>query len=433
MAYKFLNASLSTMDVNPNLDQLKDSYVNYFQEVLNQEFENASDVWTIQEEIPFSSKLFQDVQVRLMSHVINNDSGDKIGDDYKKILFKDINHATGIGFMYFFDDNYYITINTDKTRQLAASSIIKRCNNTLRWMDTQGGYHTVPCSIDYLIKQNRDYSTAGTSLVMPAATIQVHCQMNDESNLIRPNQRFLFGNPGNWNAYKILGGGVNNFNLLKTSDNTSTGIIRLTLDANYVNNETDDLVNGICDAFQLIYNINLSDHVLSGSIGGSRILIPELTKNGETASGSFVWVSSNPSVATVDINGNVTFISNGNCSIKCSLLNNVLVYDSCSVSVSATPVTDYQVILSPDINYILQGDTQVFNVKLYLNGVAQLDTFTFTVNPNTIPSLNYVFSTIDGNNFSIKNIKKFVGDTLTVTCTSGLNSTQENITLKGVF
>ncbi len=433
MPYDYLNASLAVTNVNPALIDLKDDYVGYFQEVLNQEFENASDLWTIQEELPFASGILQNVKVRLLAHVINNDTGNKIGDDYKKILFKDLQHSVGIGVLYYFNDNYWITIQTDKTKQLAASAIIKRCNNVLRWMDLDGGYHAIPCSIDYLINENRDYSTAGTSLVLPAAQLEIICQWNTESNLIRPNQRFLFGNANNWNAYKTLGGGINNFNNLKTSDNLSNGLMRLSVGANYVNMDTDDIVNGVADVRQMQYVVTIADQTITGNPANTRQLTEDTTMNGETVVRSVTWTSSNVAVATVSSAGLVTFVGVGTCNITCALLNNPTIFDVCVVTVTNAIVSNYQVVLTPDTNIILQGETQTYNCKLYLNGVLQVSTFTFTMGATTIPNTSYVFTVIDGNNFSVKNIKKDLTDTLTITCTSGTNSRVLDVILKGVY
>lgn len=431
MSYTYLISSLGKN--NPSVSGLKQSYVDSFQEILNNEFYNASDIWTIQEEFPAKSGLYQDVSIRLLSHVINNDSGNKLGDDYKKILFKDIDHSVETGTLYKFNNSYWICINNDRTKQLAASCIIKRCNNLLRWVDLQGGYHAIPCSIDYLINENRDYSTAGTSLVLPAAQLEIMCQFNDESNLIKPNQRFLFGNKNSWSAYKVLGGGVNNFNNLETENNMSNGFMRLSVGANYVNLDTDDIENGIADALQMDYSLSLSESSISGTVTSSRKLIASVSMNGLSVDRDVVWESSNPLICTVDSTGLVQFISNGSASVKCSLLNNSLVYDSCSVLIQTTPVSDYQIFITPDVNYILQNEKVTFNAKLYLNGILQPDVFSFSINPNLVPSVNYEFNVIDGNNFSIKNNKKELLSYLTISCLSGLNLKQVEIQLRGAY
>ena len=164
MAYTYMTAGMGINNKTP-----KDMYIELFQETLNQQFANATDYQTIKEEIPFASNNYQDVNVRVVTHVVTSETGSKNGDDYKKILFQDIGHATGQGYYYNFNSNYWLVINSDSIKNLAATCVVQRCNNVLRWIDRQGGYHAIPCAITELIKENRDYSTSGSSVVLPAA------------------------------------------------------------------------------------------------------------------------------------------------------------------------------------------------------------------------------------------------------------------------
>ena len=134
--------------------------------------------------------------------------------DFKLLLFSELDHPTDLGRIYKFGDNYWITVNIDKINTLVATVTVRRCNNVLRWQDVSGAIYEVPCIINYLIKENRDYSTAGSAIVVPSGMIEIIAQFNSDSNRIKANQRFLFGNPNNWTAYRVEGGGISNFNNL---------------------------------------------------------------------------------------------------------------------------------------------------------------------------------------------------------------------------
>ena len=425
--YKYTHAGMSVLTGLSTKDEL----VNLFQENLNENFENSSDYFTIEEESPFGSNTYKDVDVRILTHIVTSETGEKTGDDYKKILFRDIQHATGQGYMYRFDNNYWIVSQADIIKNLAASCVVRRCNNVLRWIDVSGGYHEIPVTINEIIKENRDYSTAGSSLVIPAAQLECIVQFNEHTNLIVPNQRFIFGNPGNWHAYKVLGGGVNNYNLLKTKDNMSAGMLRLSLGANYVNNDTDDLTNGICDVYQNVYTLKINDNSVSGNIGNTRQLYSTITFNGSTVTRNVTWTSSNVSVATISSTGLLTMISNGSCTITCNLNENLAVFDTSSITVTTGTIHDYVVSISPISNYVLEKNTQIYNVYLYDNGVQQTDVFVFTLTPGSVPSANYVYTTINGNSFSVKNNSKYLEDVLTINCVSGTNSKSITVLLKG--
>ena len=163
MAYPFMTAGSVLNDQNP-----KETYRNLLSETLRKQFYNATDWYTVEEETALRSGVYQNVDVRV-NDVVNPTTGDNVEDDYKKILFQELDHSVDLARMYRFDSNYWITINVDKIKTLFQTVLIKRCNNVLRWIDEEtGALYEVPCSIAYLIKENRDYSTAGSAVVVPS-------------------------------------------------------------------------------------------------------------------------------------------------------------------------------------------------------------------------------------------------------------------------
>jgi len=382
MSYRYLDASL-TMKHTP-----KDSYNEYFQTILTRDFKNSFDWYVIQEETVFGSGDYSDVEVRI-NHAIDARTSQKMGDDYKLILFGDTEKATGLGYLYYFDDNYWITINTESIKNLATSITVKRCNNTLRWIDDNGSRKSSPCSIDYLIKENRDYGGGGSTVVTPFGVINVNAQLNADTNLIKPNRRFLFGNVSSWHGYRVFGGGISSFNNLKTLDNTSAGLLTLTMEVNYTNTDTDDLVNGIA-IDQEVYGISLYPTVIAGGVGQTIQLTPTILRNGIQVERDVEWSSSDITKATVSGSGLVTLVAQGICNISVNILENALVTASSAVTVGASPVNTFQIIATPDDNFVLEGETKVFNLILTKNGVDQSAIFTFSVDTGNVPIENYV-------------------------------------------
>ena len=427
MAYPFMAAGASIQKTP------KQDYTELFQENLYDQFYNASDVYTITEETSLFSGVYQNVDVRINS-LVSPTTGDNVEDDFKKLLFQDITHSVNLGRYYQFDSNYWITINVDKIKSLAQTAVVRRCNNVLRWIDEEtGALYQVPCALGYLIKENRDYSTAGSAIVVPSGMIDCFVQNNTMVRKIKPNQRFLFGNSNNWTAYRVEGGGINNFNNQQTLDNTSAGLTRYSLAVDYVNPSTDDIVNGIANVTDNTYVLTLNQSSISGSATQTVQLVATVALNGETVTRSLVWTTSNTAVATVSSGGLVTFIATGSATITCQMADNTTVMDTCPVTVGASPVDNYQVIALPDINYILEGVEKTWTVYLYKNGVQQADTFVFTLDPNTVTTANYTYTVLGNNSFKIKNIKKFLTDVLEVTCTSGIYSRVISVSLRGAW
>lgn len=428
--YKFIPAG------DPIQTSPKETFTTGFQQMLDDKFYEAQDWYTITEETSHASGVYQNVDVRI-NGVINPTTTDNVEDDFKKLLFKDIDHSVDLGRLYQFSNNYWITINVDKINTLAQTVVIKRCNNTLRWIDElTGAYYQVPCSLGYLINENRDYATAGSAVVTPSGLLQCIVQYNSKTIKIRPNQRFLFGSDGQWTAFKVEGGGINNFNNLQTYTNTNVGFTRLSLAVDYValaNNETDDLTNGIANAYTNVYSLTLSESSISGEAAQQVQLGATLTLNGETVTRTLVWSSSNTLIATVNSSGLVTFVAEGTCTITCQLENNTTVSDTCAVSVVADPVDTYQIVFSPTTNYVLEESEQTWTAYLYKNTVQQADVVSFVLDANTVPSANYIYQVLGSNSFKISNYERFLTDTLEVTATSGIYSRSLSISLRGAW
>ena len=66
MSYKFLQASPDYAKTQ------KEIYTDLFQTKLDEEFTNASDVWNIEEEVTFASGIYQDINVRITTHLISS-------------------------------------------------------------------------------------------------------------------------------------------------------------------------------------------------------------------------------------------------------------------------------------------------------------------------------------------------------------------------
>ena len=252
-----------------------------FQALVNAYFDVAPDYYIIQEETIVGSGNYSAVEVRI-NRAINVYTGLKLGDDFKTVIFKDIDHATNIGTKYYFDRNYYIVVNTEIYKNLAASCIIRRCNNVLRWMDSSGNYYEEPCVIDYSIKRPTD-SLGMNNPVTPNGFIEIYAQLNSRSQTIGTNKRFLLGNSNNWTAFKIYGSGLKNFENLQTLDNDSAQLLKLEAGVDYENNTDDDLVNGIANRYKNFANLT------SGSDIGIYDIIVNPISNYILESGSAVF------------------------------------------------------------------------------------------------------------------------------------------------
>ena len=430
MAYKYVTASMQV--VSTGSSSPKQTYVDLFQQTLNDQFYNSTDWWIIKEEGTFGSNIYSDSEVRI-SHVINAETGLKLGDDWKTLLFKNINQELELGKRYTFDGNVWLTINIERIKNLTGTCTIRRCNNTMRWIDeATGAYYEEPCAIEYMVKEARDYATGGSPFITPGGFLKVTMQFNDTSNKIRQNQRFLFGNPEHWVCYKVIGSGINDFRNDQTYDNESAKILILDLSANFVNPQLDDIVNGIGDVYTNVYTIALNRTSAEGAVGASLSLHASVTYNRDSATRTIIWESSDSTIATVNSSGVVTFVKVGTCTITATIEGNPA-NDHCTIVVKSSPAVSTDVIISPDKNYVLEGSINTYAVYLYENSTVQVDTFTFTCNGHSVLSTNYIFTAIDGNHFSIANVMRDITSYLTITCTSGSTIKTFDVYLNGAW
>lgn len=245
MAYEYFLSGLLPNTITPS-----GIYGSEFQAFVNDSFDIATDVYEVDQEISLGSGTYDSVSVRI-NHAIDGETGIKLGDDFKVFIFKTPNQSVELGQKFYFDENYWLTVNTDNYKGLTSSVLVRRCNNVLRWMTESGSSLSEDCIIDYTIAtpDNKNRSDP----IVGEGTIKIYAQLNSNTNLIKENQRFLFGGSGVWSAYRIYGGGIMHFLNNNTRDNTSAQLLLFALGKSFVNEENDDIINGIAD-----YNVYYS-------------------------------------------------------------------------------------------------------------------------------------------------------------------------------
>ena len=118
---------------------------------------------------------------------------------------------------------------------------------------------------------------------------------------------------------------------------------------------------------------------------------------------------------------------------KINYFGNIVV---CEIRVTAQPSYNIDFVLSPNTSSILEEETNTYSINVYENGVNTEETLSFIVNStNAVPSVNYTFTELDRNTFSIKNNIRYLSDDLTIRCYSAKHdvSKEFNFKLKGAW
>jgi hypothetical protein len=403
-----------------------------FNQLLDEQFLIASTVYTIKEETSFGSNEFEDVVVRI-NRGLNVLTGQKLGDDFKIILFKDQDHDVDLGSLFYFENNYWITYNIEKVKNLATSAMVRRCNNVLRWTDETGTTYQEYCAIDYPVKRPVDAKRTADP-VTPTAFIAIYAQLNAQTRKIKSGQRFLFGNTENWVCFRVYGGGVQNFLNRETTDNESAKLLQLLVGTDYVNASTDNLTLGIADYYDLVYTFSASPTSYSGKIGDTFKINPNLKLNGFSSDEDIAFSTSNSDIIDVDENGIVELVSSGSAVVSMYVETNTSASASINVSSSSSALSLYEIRVSPITNFVKEGDSETFEVYAYFNGSLQEDIeFIFSVSGSSIPSTSYAFSSIDENSFSVSNNDMYLDSSLIINAVSGSLSKDIEIELLGAW
>lgn len=232
-------------------------WIEGLQNKINKAWDFATDVVDIQEEIEqynvygyrTGKPEYRDIEVRITSAY--DETGNKLSNDYKNIIFKDVQHKQLLGRKYLFDiedftsDNEgtkctWLDFNFD-TIKIGPNSIIRRCNcqlgmlinnNTTEWYE--------PAVLDY----NPQYTISYFNDVIntPKSETYVYVQFNEYTKNIKMSDRFILGaldfeDKANNAVYKVKE--VFKVGSKYTSDPNSIPMMVLALERDIVNTEYD--------------------------------------------------------------------------------------------------------------------------------------------------------------------------------------------------
>lgn len=189
MAFNFFeNGLLSGAIQEPN-----EYFRDLQQAAIDQEWEVTSARYTIKEQSDFGSDVYNDVEVWIDNVVGMTSRGMSNGDDFRRLIFQDINHPVRKGLYYKFDESTYITYFTDEYASLVKDIGVRRCNNALRIIDPESGkIFSAPCVIDYDMTSPAEQ--VGRYILTPNNHATIMVQGNSDTlRLFKINTRYILG------------------------------------------------------------------------------------------------------------------------------------------------------------------------------------------------------------------------------------------------
>lgn len=386
MALNFYESKLEMLPKNPH-----DSYVEHMQALINERWDNTTTLLTIKRENPFGSLKFDDIEAHVI-HAIDKSTGMKQGDDFRELIFRDLDVTVELGTCWYFDDNYWLAINLDEYNRTSKNIFVRRCNNSLRWYDPEDGHLIeIPCILGY--DTTSPSPQVDNDVVTPNNKIEIICQGNPITSAIKVNQRFMFrGRP-----FKVTG--YNNYMWLDEKRKDSSIIY---MDA-YLDEISpyDDLLNNIAYNKETNYKIQIDQGNITQLTEYTTQLTTTIWQDGVIVTKPVTWSSSDKDIVSVDNTGTIVLKGQGGSSaqITAQLGENTDVKATIDVNIESVIENNYQIKVSPQFTQVKQNQTIQFTASLYNNNVKQDNAITITGSGAEIDS--YELRELGNNTFSI--------------------------------
>lgn len=411
-----------------------DAYLSHLQALINERWENSTQtIFSVYQQVDIGSDEWVEQPISIDT-AIDIGTGFKKGDDFKVFSHKNISADMKLGIMFRTEEDYWICTNTNGYASPTNSCEVRRCNNVMKWVDPETGFVNQQwCAIDYELSSPRP--SKDKDIVVADGHIFVIVQGNDLTRSIPKNQRFIFnGLAFKLSAYQTL--------LNKDDVTFHSNLLYMDMYADPIQS-SDDVVNGIANAIDYQYNIELQPDITEQIDGFEGQIMATVTCNGEVVDREIEWTGND----FVTVNNDGSYILNGELPpsddndesddepvekiavITATLKGNPNVTASCSIKIVDEIEDTVDIIIDPLFSEVRQSLPQSFSVYLYKNGVQQDDAVTCTTSGLTN---KYFTLTQDGHNF-VLTVKDISPTPLTLMFTVDEYSETIDVLLKPFF
>ena len=413
-----------------------DRYTTDLQALVNNRWENSTqtsfNVWM---ETEIGTGNYEQVDVSVDT-AVDIGTGFKKGDDFKVFSLKNISREIILGTMFFTDTDYWICVNTNGFASPTNSCEVRRCNNTLAWIDPSTGVvKHEPCIIDYELSSPRPRHDKDIDVA--DGHIFVIVQGSEITRAIEKNQRFILsGQPYKLSAIQSL---LDTRYFATNPDIENSTLLYLDMYLDMIQPD-DDLVSNVAnvDDYQYRLNIQPSYNEIANRIVPNAqfdgILVPTVTTNDGDVTGKSVVLTGNEYVdIQVDgkykLTGNVGDVAR----ITTTVGDNPNISEITAIRIMPNPNGENNdvLIVNPLYTVARQHQPVYFSVGFYRNGEPQWDeevTWTYAGLDESYFSLTQHY----GNNFMLA-AKKFSTTPLQLTFSAGGLSKTITIQLQPLF
>ena len=314
--------------------------------------------YTIKEQHDFGSNIYHDIEVWIDYVVGMSSRGTTNGDDFRQLVFQDINHPVQRGLYYKFDDAVWLTYFTDEYNSLVKDIGVRRCNNALRIIDPEnGGIFSVPCVIDY--NMTSQSPQINSNIITPNNHATVMVQGNkDTIRLLKINTRYILGG----RPFKLLS--YQNALIDKELAQYPT-LLYLDLYLDELQAK-DSIENQLAYNGDYNYAIVMDNYSMKLKKGSTGSFVASVTLNGKEVNRPIKWYSKTPMFVDVDDNGNYIVVGRTNavCEIVAYVEGNKDAYATMKVTISTDDEIKPKIAIEPTFDKIRQFETIEFVVTI---------------------------------------------------------------------
>lgn len=316
------------------------------------------------------------VRIRV-SPAATSSTGETMPDDWQKLhIIKPVSIDTvPIGAYLTFAGNTWIVYKGKNMGSVIGDGIIRRCNSVINVLDWYGNIVPVPMSYAKMGTLG-NASHASENSIVAKNYISCICQLNEYSKAFAENTRIILGKT----AYSMRG--LNDFTREFTDDQDSVHLLTFTIERSAPLPQ-DSLEKQCADYESFRWEIGISG-ARSMNAGNTQKLSVRSTRMGETVvSGtehpiSYLFASSDESVATVDSEGNVTAIGPGNATITVTLAQNTEISQTMALLVEEAQTGESVGFTSTVPERLGEYETVLIRAARFLDGAQQSGEVNFT-------------------------------------------------------
>ena len=226
----------------------------------------------------------------------------------------------------------WLVVNPMNVSGSDGMALVRRCNAVWNFYDFYGNVVSEPLIVENERANANDPDTQNSQQITKGY-FNVLCQYNDNTRQIDTNTRMILGTA----AYRVTG--YSDFETEFTGDYSSVRMLSFTVRYEEPNDSIDDMENHVAGGKIFAWNINITSPDAM-RVGATVQASAASVRNGEIVPVSgdnpvtYRWASSDENVLTVDENGLVTAVSEGDAVLTATLEQNPAISAAFSVTVT---------------------------------------------------------------------------------------------------